>query len=44
MVKENNKVVNKEVHVLVVVGVMRAMQFSKWIANPILVKKVDGTM
>nr|KAJ0214088.1 hypothetical protein LSAT_V11C400203700 [Lactuca sativa] len=43
MAKERNKIFKKEVKVVVRARVMRAMQFPKWIANLVLVKKADGT-
>lgn len=44
MEKESNEILKKEVKHLVAAGVMRAMQKPKWIANPILIKKGNGTM
>lgn len=44
MVKDRNEIVNTEVKYLVAVRVVRATQFTKWIVNPVIVKKGDGTM
>ena len=44
MARERNEVVNKEVAALVTAGVMRSTQFPSWVANPVLVKKADGSM
>ncbi|KAL4580201.1 hypothetical protein LXL04_016385 [Taraxacum kok-saghyz] len=44
MAKERNEIVNKEVEELVQAGILRSIQFPKWIANPVLVKKGDGSM
>nr|KAJ0227416.1 hypothetical protein LSAT_V11C100005290 [Lactuca sativa] len=44
MAKERKEIINKEVEDFVRLGVMRATQFPKWIANPVLVKKANETM
>ena len=44
MARERNDIVNKEVADLVKAGVLRATQFPRWIANPVLVKKEGGAM
>lgn len=44
MAKERNKIVNVEVKALVEVGFMRATQFPKWIAYPVLVRNMVGMM
>ena len=44
MARERNDIINKEVRSLVEAGVLRSIQYPEWIANPVLVKKGDGSM